>query len=151
MKLSNELFQTVITHTPLISIDLVVRNSSGEVLLGLRSNKPAKGFWFVPGGRIYKDEPLDKAFARLTKLELGQSIPRGEATFLGVYEHFYQDNYFGEEFTTHYVVLAYELAIQTCDCLPHEQHEKYSWFNRECLLADRMVHANTKAYFEDHQ
>jgi colanic acid biosynthesis protein WcaH len=36
-------FNTVVTSTPLVAIDLVVRNSRNEVLLGLRLNRPAYG------------------------------------------------------------------------------------------------------------
>jgi colanic acid biosynthesis protein WcaH len=50
MFLEKDLFSTVIKSTPLVSIDLVVKNNRGQTLLGQRLNKPAKGFWFVPGG-----------------------------------------------------------------------------------------------------
>jgi colanic acid biosynthesis protein WcaH len=50
--LDDTTFKTVIASTPLISIDLVVKNTKGEYLLGYRNNRPAQGFWFVPGGRI---------------------------------------------------------------------------------------------------
>ncbi len=59
-------FKTIIEHAPLISIDLVVENKQGEVLLGRRNNRPAQGYWFVPGGRILKDELMSDAFKRLT-------------------------------------------------------------------------------------
>jgi colanic acid biosynthesis protein WcaH len=36
-------FKTVISSTPLISIDFVVKKSGGKVLLGKRTNRPAKG------------------------------------------------------------------------------------------------------------
>jgi colanic acid biosynthesis protein WcaH len=45
-----ETFKTVIASTPLISIDLIVRNNQQQILLGKRLNKPAQGYWFVPGG-----------------------------------------------------------------------------------------------------
>ena len=51
-------FKTVIASTPLISIDLVIKNNTGRILLGKRTNRPAQGFWFVPGGRVLKDEPV---------------------------------------------------------------------------------------------
>ncbi|WP_313449769.1 NUDIX domain-containing protein, partial [Pseudescherichia sp.] len=66
MFLSQEDFATVVRSTPLISIDLIVENARGEFLLGKRTNRPAQGFWFVPGGRVQKDEPLAQAFERLT-------------------------------------------------------------------------------------
>jgi len=49
----------------LVSIDLIIRNARDEVLLGLRSNEPAKGFYFVPGGMIRKGERLGEAFASI--------------------------------------------------------------------------------------
>ncbi len=48
-------FKTVINSTPLISVDLVIKNNEGQILLGKRTNRPAKGFWFVPGGWVLKD------------------------------------------------------------------------------------------------
>ncbi len=65
-------FKTVVASTPLVSMDLIVRNKRDQVLLGLRTNRPAQGFWFVPGGRICKDETFEQAFVRLTEMELGQ-------------------------------------------------------------------------------
>ena len=35
-RLEYELFKTIVKHTPLISIDLVIRNDKGEALLGQR-------------------------------------------------------------------------------------------------------------------
>lgn len=37
---------------PLVSFDLIIRDPDGRALLRLRTNDPAKGFYFVPGGRI---------------------------------------------------------------------------------------------------
>ncbi|MDF4907686.1 GDP-mannose mannosyl hydrolase, partial [Vibrio parahaemolyticus] len=49
MFLSKQRFSQVIESTPLVSIDLVIEDESGQVLLGERLNRPAQGFWFVPG------------------------------------------------------------------------------------------------------
>ena len=87
--LSESTFQTIIGATPLVSIDLIVKNAKGEVLLGYRTNRPAQGYWFVPGGRVQKNERLDNAFLRLTKAELGVAIQRASATFMGVFEHLF--------------------------------------------------------------
>ena len=147
MYLPKETFTGIVAHAPLISIDLIVRNAAGEVLLGKRLNRPAQGFWFVPGGRVRKDETLDAAFIRLTETELGQAVRREQADFLGVYEHFYADSFSGTDFSTHYVVLAYQLSLPTSGQLPQEQHAAYVWFSPEKLLAEELVHANSKAYF----
>ena len=140
-------FKTVIASTPLISIDLVVKNSEGLVLLGKRINRPAQGFWFVPGGRVLKDEQLDNSFERLLKVEL--AMEKCEAKFLGVYQHFYTDNITEDKFTTHYIVLAYELIFNgSLIKLPNEQHNEYRWFKESELLNHNEVHNHTKWYFQ---
>ena len=90
--LDKDTFSTVIENAPLISIDLVVKNSEDKILLGQRVNKPAKNSWFVPGGRIYKDEKIEDAFQRITKDEIGKIYKIDNAKFKGVYQHFYNDN-----------------------------------------------------------
>lgn len=135
--------------TPLVSIDLIVRDPQGRVLAGLRSNRPAQNCWFVPGGRICKDERLAEAFQRITRAELGAAKDFSHARFLGVYEHLYEDN-FAEVpgLSTHYVVLAYELRLDSLLLeLPQEQHEEFRWFTVDELLSAPDVHENTKAYF----
>lgn len=149
MFLEKDTFKTVIASTPLVSIDLIVRNKAGECLLGYRNNKPAQGFWFVPGGRILKDEPMHIAFTRLVKDELGINLVLTDATFNGVYEHFYDDFVFGDEVTTHYVVLGYELIVDIAlNDLPQAQHSEYKWFSRDELLKAENVHVHSKWYFE---
>lgn len=134
---------------PLVSLDLVVTNPRGEVLVGLRTNRPAAGFWFVPGGRIQKDERLDAAFRRLTGEELGRPMGLAEATPLGVYEHLYEDNFAGEPgVSTHYVVIAHRLALDLdLAALPGAQHARWRWMPVATLRADETVHVNTRAYF----
>ena len=71
MYLEKETFKTVIGATPLIAIDLLVKNSAGQYLLGYHNNRPAQGYWFVHGGRILKNESIAEAFKRLCLHELG--------------------------------------------------------------------------------
>jgi colanic acid biosynthesis protein WcaH len=101
MFLTPEDFATVVRSTPLISLDLIVENAEGEFLLGKRNNRPAQGYWFVPGGRVQKDELLADAFMRLTEAELGLRLPLSAGQFYGVWQHFYDDNFSGPDFSTH--------------------------------------------------
>ncbi|URN97899.1 GDP-mannose mannosyl hydrolase [Leclercia adecarboxylata] len=148
MFLSQEDFATVVRSTPLISIDLIVENERGEFLLGQRTNRPAQGYWFVPGGRVQKDETLENAFARLTEAELGLRLPMTAGQFYGVWQHFYDDNFSGSDFTTHYVVLGFRLKVNQADLrLPDAQHDDYRWQTADALLASDNVHDNSRAYF----
>lgn len=154
MFLDAERFRRVIDATPLVAIDLVVRRADGALLLGERLNRPAQGFWFVPGGRIRKNESLDAAFLRLTEAELGRTFSRGQARLLDAYEHFYEDCVFGgpeqDEPNTHYVVLGYLLDLPAEAALepPTAQHGRYRWLTPEQMRADPAVHAHARAYLE---
>jgi colanic acid biosynthesis protein WcaH len=153
--LDRETFKIIVDKTPLISIDLVVRNPAGEVLIGQRLNSPAQGFWFVPGGRILKDESLAVAFKRLTLNELGIAIDINEARYLGLYEHFYPESIFtGVDscvtVSIHYVVNGFEIILpDTKHDLPVEQHGAYKWFSEGELLTSEEVHIHSKWYFDD--
>ncbi|MDO3387353.1 GDP-mannose mannosyl hydrolase [Gilvimarinus sp. SDUM040013] len=152
MHLSKADFTHAIAHTPLVSIDLVVRNPQGQFLLGWRNNRPAKDHWFVPGGRVQKGERLEDAFLRLTQEELGQPVSMTEASWKGVYEHFYDDFVFSDEshqdVSTHYVVLAFEIALsEATESLPKTQHAQYRWMSTNDILKNSQVHEYTRAYF----
>jgi colanic acid biosynthesis protein WcaH len=148
--LAREELLTLVRLAPLVSIDLVVRDEAGRVLVGLRRNQPARGYWFVPGGRVLKGESLDAAFARLTRTELGTTRQRRDASLLGVYEHRYDTNFADVDgVDTHYVVLAYQLLVSsTMDIRLDEQHKASCWLLPEELLQHPDVHANTRAYIE---
>ena len=139
----------VIEATPLVSIDLIVRNPRAEVLLGLRNNRPAKGYWFVPGGRIRKNERIHSALQRIATAEIGWTPDPAVTRFAGVYEHLYPDNYLERPgIGTHYVVLAYEVDVGTdVPLAADDQHTALRWWTPERLLASTRVHANTQAYF----
>lgn len=142
-------FATVIRSTPLVSIDFIIRRPDGAVLVGRRHNEPARDSWFVPGGRIRKNERLDAAFQRLLATETGFIAARSDATPVGVYEHLYDTNALGDPaFGTHYVVIAYELKVAQ-DAVPvaDSQHARFCWRTPADLLGDAEVHPNTKAYF----
>jgi colanic acid biosynthesis protein WcaH len=144
--LPREDFLAGVRILPLVSIDLIVRDGDGRVLVGERRNRPAQGSWFVPGGRVLKDESLDEAFRRIAGSELAFGCERQEARFRGVFEHHYPDNAGDESFSTHYVVLAYELDWPQDAELPNEQHAAWRWLGMSELLSDAAVHPNTAAY-----
>jgi len=147
--LSHADLRTVIRLAPLVAIDLIIRNAQGEILLGLRNNEPAKGFYFVPGGMILKNERLGDAFARLLKNETNYSAKIEDARLLGAYEHFYANNRFGDRgYGTHYVVVGYALELADTAALKSDaQHSELRWWAESDLLNSGLVHDNAKAYF----
>jgi colanic acid biosynthesis protein WcaH len=147
--LPDEVFEQVIENAPLVAIDLLVEDQDHRVLLGWRKNPPAQSSWFVPGGRIQKNETLEQAFARITLAELGQAFDMEQSVFTGVYQHFYPDNFRGHARSgTHYIALAHRLwAGDVALMLPQSQHAQYRWVHPASITSDPLVHAYTRAYF----
>lgn len=149
--LSDADYKVACALMPIVCIDLLVRDTEGRVLLGLRTNQPAAGSWFLPGGRIRKGERLADAFSRLARQELGvRTIEMSDARLHGVYEHFYETDFTGDPSApTHYVTLAYEPAMGLELALPEgEQHQHWAWMTVDALLNHPSVHPWTKACFE---
>jgi colanic acid biosynthesis protein WcaH len=149
MKIDKKHVLEIIEATPLVSIDLVIRNPSNKVLLGKRNNRPAMGYWFVPGGRIFKNETINQALKRISEMELGQDLSIKAPSLLGAYDHIYEDNFLNVKgINTHYVVLAFGIALQQeIKVKSDEQHTELKWWEIDKLLQDQTVHQNTKVYF----
>jgi len=144
--LDNQTFEKVISSTPLISIDLLVKKDS-KILLGKRINKPAQDYFFSIGGRVYKNETINSAMIRIARIELNIEF-KLMPTFIGVFEHFYDDSIY-QDVSTHYVNLAYGIEIEGTLNLPTEQHNEYQWLTIEELLKSKQVHKYVKDYFNN--
>lgn len=152
-ELNDQQFFEIISNAPLVSIDIIVRDKKERILLGLRKNEPAKNTWFVPGGRIKKDEPLDVAFNRITKNELGVYYNKDQARFIGVFENIYNNNFFGAGgIGTHYIVLAYEIRPpEIPETFPLNQNTEFKWFAKDDVKnhqKDTVIHPYVLPYFD---
>jgi len=151
-EIGRERFVELVQAMPLVSVDLVLVRDGREVLLGLRNNRPAQGFWFVPGGRVLKDERRVDALARVAKRELGLSPDVWNALdvrFMAPYEHFYPDCFAGDVgVSTHYVVLAYRIDVPADFevSVGDDQHEALQWWPLDKAAGDAAVHAYSRAY-----
>lgn len=135
---------------PLVSVDLVLVRGETEILLGLRTNRPAQGSWFVPGGRILKDEPRADALKRVAARELGIANIAGlKPQLLGVFEHFYPDCFAGDiGVSTHYVVIAHRINVPPGFEVPgcDNQHAELRWWPIAEAAASADVHRYTRDY-----
>ena len=150
MKMEEKHILEIIKATPLVSVDLIIRNPSKMVLLGKRTNRPAKGYWFVPGGRIIKNETINQALKRISEVEVGLDLSAEAPSLLGAYDHIYEDNFLNViGINTHYVALAFTITLkQEIEVKSDEQHMAFKWWKTDKLLEDPTVHQNTKAYFK---
>ena len=145
-----EHFVELLRGLPLVSVDLVLVRGGTEILLGLRTNRPAQGSWFVPGGRILKDEPRADALKRVAARELGIANIAGlKPQLLGVFEHFYPDCFAGDiGVSTHYVVIAHRIDVPLGFEVPgcDNQHAELRWWPIAEAAANTDVHRYTRDY-----
>ncbi|MEK7180872.1 MAG: NUDIX domain-containing protein [Patescibacteria group bacterium] len=69
-KIEAKLYRKILEVIPIPCVDVVIV-SGGKFLLTKRKNNPAKGKWFIPGGRVFKGETLHRAVLRKVKEETG--------------------------------------------------------------------------------
>ena len=147
MKSNREDFLTVVKHAPLFAIDLVVINEENKVLFGQRLNAPTKSWWFVPDGRVYKNETLVDAFSRISKTEIGVSLNIAQGQSLGLYEHFYSDSAFSKNISTHYINVPYLIFCQKKDIYaPNVQHSSYLWIPFDKIEENPTIHKYSKVF-----
>ncbi|MDE1846192.1 MAG: NUDIX hydrolase [Candidatus Micrarchaeota archaeon] len=68
-----KIYKVVLKMVPIFCVDAIIKTERG-VLLGIRNNEPVKNKpWFI-GGRVFYDEPLEKAILRKVKEETGLKV-----------------------------------------------------------------------------
>ena len=138
MTLSEVEFSESVRCLPLVSIDFCIVNDKREILLVKRNNKPAKGYYFNPGGRIKKNESIEKAIERIARVEIGLcGLERSSLEPMGAWDHFYNDSAFSDSISTHYVNLPHylrisdsqqqQLSIEHGDELQHDSYTSVSY------------------------
>lgn len=66
MRIPSALYARIVKSMPVFCVDLVVRDPRGRVLLVKRANAPARGQWWLPGGRVlYHELRVDAARRKL--------------------------------------------------------------------------------------
>ncbi len=149
--LSGSSFLALVGTAPLVAMDLVIVRGGTDILLGRRRNRPAQGWWFVPGGRIRKNETMQATLARVAHDELGLALADllAPPVHLGAFEHFYDDCFAGDVgVSTHYVVMGnlLELPADAVLAAADDQHIDLRWWPlNEAAQADK-VHRFTRDY-----
>jgi colanic acid biosynthesis protein WcaH len=89
MILSNTLYRKIRSSIPISTVDLVVSDGNRNILLLKRTNKPAKGDWWFPGGRVYYNESRMEAAKRKLREECGLGI--STISEIGTYDIVFND------------------------------------------------------------
>ncbi len=131
-----DLYRKILNVVPVPCIDLIIR-ADNRFLLGKRLNEPAKGQWFVPGGRVYKGERLQDAAIRKAKEEVGLEISPKQIGMLSTGETIFEN----PDRHTVNVVFTVDLSgsVEIMD-FDNKQHSEFRWFSE----IDESWHPYTK-------
>jgi len=138
--LSQKQFKTIYSKVPRLTIEVLIKNQEGAVLLVKRAIAPCKGQWHLPGGTVYFGELLTDAVTRVARRELG--ITAQHATQNGYIEYpSHLDHSFDYPIGIVFEVTKYQGEVQ----LNHESAD-LGWFKQ--LPQD--VHADQDAFLLNH-
>ncbi len=72
--LPDEIFFYVSRTTPLVNVDLLIKDEKGRTLLAWRDDKHSGKGWHIPGGIVRFKEKLESRVAEVAKTEIGTKI-----------------------------------------------------------------------------
>lgn len=148
-----EIFKGAVEYYPIVSINIVLEHARLGYLWVLRKNEPAKGEWWVPGGRVMNGETLAEAAHIVLRNETGLT-----AELVGVApspqeEIFHTKDFRGNEWKTrynpetkrvHYLGFAAYMKLYTEPQVSLDgQSQEYRW-SKELLSA----HPLLRGYFD---
>jgi len=138
-------FTTCVARLPQVCVEVVLTHDGG-VFLARRTNPPAAGEWFWPGGRLYKGERLDATPKRIAHEELGLDVSVDRR--LGVQEHFWDSAAPAGADSRHTVNVVFEVSpTDGLDVTLDDQHDDWQ------LLAepDPSLHEYVRKYIERYE
>jgi colanic acid biosynthesis protein WcaH len=125
MILPSEEYKNVLSAIPIVCVDCLVVNENGEYLLVKRANPPLKGEYWVPGGRLYKNERILEAVHRKMREEIGIGVD--VVTILGILEFFDPANEYSEG-GVHTISIVYLVKPLSYDIKLDAQATDWGWF-----------------------
>lgn len=72
--LPEEVFLFVSRITPMVNVDLLIKDETGRVLLSWRSDQFAGTGWHIPGGIVRFKEKLEERILKVAETEIGAII-----------------------------------------------------------------------------
>ena len=128
--LPDEVFRLVTKLTPMINVDLLIKNETGETLLTWREDTLCSPGWHIPGGIIRFQEPIEHRIHAVALSELRTDVI-SEPEPLKVTEFILPN----QAYRNHFISLLYCCRLAGavpdelhCKDLPHPKQGEYAWF-----------------------
>ncbi|MCF7800318.1 NUDIX domain-containing protein [Candidatus Babeliales bacterium] len=134
MFIPKEEYEKILKKIPISCIDLIIVNPKKEFLIIKRKNNPAKNKWWIPGGRILKNEIFKDAALRISKKETGLNC--NFIKIMGVVETRFKESAFNNKNGTHTINIIALMESSDKDVKLDEQSLEYKWIGKIKELED---------------
>lgn len=124
--INKKLYKKIQEVIPICCVDILILNKKNEFLLLKRNNEPARGLWWIPGGRILKGELIEKAAIRKAEEETGLKVKIKK--LIGVKETIFKKGVFGKN--VHTVNITFLAYANNNEVKMDNQNSEYKWFKK---------------------
>jgi ADP-ribose pyrophosphatase YjhB (NUDIX family) len=134
MLIPEKQYREITQIIPIPCVDLLAVDQTGQILLLKRVNEPAKGRWWLPGGRIHFGETRKSAAVRKLFEECGLNIRGGEPIETMTGDIIVPD---GKGGISHTISMVFSVQVDSFSPLTLDsQSEKGEWRQPQDWLAD---------------
>jgi len=124
-----------------LTVDALITDAKGRILLMERGTRPFKGTWVLPGGMVDPGETVEQACIREVKEELGLNV-RLER-LIGIYSTP------GRDPRGAFVSIAFHASITSGEIVPTEEAPAHRWLEPGESLEMGFDHVQIVADFRD--
>lgn len=128
MEIPKDKYKYILEYMPVVCVDLVIVYN-GKVFMAKRVNEPAKNQWFLPGGRILKNERLQDAVIRKAKEEVGLDVKIIKPLIFGE-TIFDESSIEGVVSGTHTINVSYLVEASGDNVILDGQNSEHKWVDR---------------------
>ena len=107
--LPDEVFNYISRTTPLVNVDLLIKDENRRTLLAWRGDPIAGTGWHIPGGIIRFKETIEERVKKVAKFEIGVDDIKYDPTPLAVNQIILNDY----EIRGHFISLLYNCFLST--------------------------------------
>lgn len=128
--ISKEEYEKILENMPIPCVDLVIHKDK-KVLLVKRTNPPMKKQWWIPGGRVLKNELLRDAVKRKAQEEVGFDVEIEKE--IGSYDNIFEDSAFENVKTGTHTIGATFLVKpknENFEIKVDKTSSDFKWFNK---------------------
>jgi colanic acid biosynthesis protein WcaH len=104
--LPDEIFYYISRTTPLVNVDLLVKDEKGRTLLSWRDDRHAGKGWHIPGGIVRFKETLEQRLREVARTEIGTKIAFDPAP-IAIHQLIHR----GRAVRSHFISFLYECSL----------------------------------------